>query len=363
MTWDEFGAALADTLARLPDGTLLTLHEVRQPIGGDYAQIWQDSDGLYLFAELAGNRDRAADRQLSRAQQDQLRAAGWWPLEDDPDESWRGETFWPATTAETRYLAERIVAGFRDVFRLGSPTELAYQASVDTGHRVEPLPLPELGLETIRIQYFARLGPADRPDRPKGLLRRIRSGSVTIDEALHRDGHWRPTDTLEWADIGEIDDELVPVRPVEADQVVRWWRKLAAQAAEDAKLPPGTPRMRMAAAVDQERDASGRAVPPTTRIHDRERPALVAYLRGAPMIAAAWGYDPDPFDPDRAGVVPLNFRTDGVWVWSESLAYFAERYGIPPEPDFLRHMAQRSYRLSDVDQETLDRAVAFLRHA
>ncbi|WP_460807737.1 hypothetical protein [Micromonospora zhanjiangensis] len=57
----------------------------------------------------------------------------------------------------------------------------------------------------------------------------------------------------------------------------------------------------------------------------------------------------------------MNMRTDGEWVWSESLAYFADRYGVPPEPDFLRHMAQRQYRLSEVDQERLDRAVALIR--
>ncbi|MFC4107210.1 hypothetical protein ACFOX0_14910 [Micromonospora zhanjiangensis] len=359
MTWDEFAAVLADVLSRLPTGTLLKLHEVRQPVGGDYAQIWQNPGRLYV--ELAGNIGRVPDRRLSGQQQERLRAAGWLPLDDDPDQFWRMELDWPATTAQYRGLAEHIVAGFRDVLRLGSPNYLAYQATVGTQGGSRPLPLPELGLEMIRIEYFARLGLTDVPERPKGLLRRSRIGSSNVDEALHTDGVWRPTDTLEWADIGEIDDELRPLDIEAAEQVVRWWRTLAARAAEEEKLPPGTPRMRLAAAVDGVRDATGTAVLPTARLHEAERPAVVAYLREAPLVAVAWGYDEDPFDPDRVQVVPLNMRTDGEWVWSESLAYFADRYGVPPEPDFLRHMAQRQYRLSEVDQERLDRAVALIR--
>ncbi|GAB3813914.1 TY-Chap domain-containing protein [Micromonospora zhanjiangensis] len=236
MTWDEFAAVLADVLSRLPTGTLLKLHEVRQPVGGDYAQIWQNPGRLYV--ELAGNIGRVPDRRLSGQQQERLRAAGWLPLDDDPDQFWRMELDWPATTAQYRGLAEHIVAGFRDVLRLGSPNYLAYQATVGTQGGSRPLPLPELGLEMIRIEYFARLGLTDVPERPKGLLRRSRIGSSNVDEALHTDGVWRPTDTLEWADIGEIDDELRPLDIEAAEQVVRWWRTLAARAAEEEKLPP-----------------------------------------------------------------------------------------------------------------------------
>jgi hypothetical protein len=360
MTWDGFAAALADVLGRLPADALIDLHEVRRPLEGYHAWIMQEPDRVSVT--LVGNKGLDPDRRLSAEQQDLLRTAGWSP--EDPDEPgmpWERWLYWPATTAEYRRLADSIAAVFRDTYRVGRPNDLAYQAVSNVHHRAEPLPLPELGLETIRIEYFARLGPTDVPERPKGLLRRSRIGPLNVDEALHTDGVWRPTDTLEWADIGEIDDELRPLTPLEAHQVTHWWRRLAAQAAEDEKLPPGTPRMRLAAAVDQERDASGTAVLPATRLHDRERAAVAAYLREAPLVAVAWGYDADPFDPDRTEVVPLNMHTDGEWVWSESLAYFADRYGVPPEPDFLRHMAQRRYRLSEVDQEQLDRAVALIQ--
>jgi hypothetical protein len=360
MTWGGFSAALAEVLGRLPANAQVEFHEVSRPLEGYYAQILQEPDRLSV--ELIGNNGLDPDRQVSVEQQNLLRDAGWSPVDDDdPGMPWELQLGWPATSAEYRQLTDSIVAVFRDIYRLGAPNDLAYQAVPDMHRPAEPLPLPELGLETIRIEYFARLGPTDVPDRPKGLLRRSRIGSMNVDEALHTDGVWRPTDTLEWADIGEIDDELRPVSPLEAHQATRWWRKLAARAAEDEKLPPGTPRMRLAEAVDRHRDASGTAVLPAARLHERERPAVAAYLREAPLVAVAWGYDADPFDPNRAEVVPLNFRTDGEWVWSESLAYFAERYGVPPEPDFLRHMAQRQYQLSEVDEEQLSRAVTLVR--
>ena len=88
---------------------------------------------------------------------------------------------------------------------------------------------------------------------------------------------------------------------------------------------------------------------------------MAAYLRGAPLVAVAYGFDPDPFDPRRPQVVPLNIRTDGDWVWSESLAYYADRYGIGPEPELMAHLARRQYQLPDVDEERIAKAAEALR--
>ncbi|GAA4504984.1 hypothetical protein GCM10023191_060110 [Actinoallomurus oryzae] len=118
---------------------------------------------------------------------------------------------------------------------------------------------------------------------------------------------------------------------------------------------------RLARAVDVPQDASGRAVPAGPGLETEERAALVRYLTEAPLVAVAWGYDPDPFDPDRPEVVPLNLHTDGTWVWSEGLAYFADRYGIAPEPDLLAAIRQRGYRPPEVDEATVHRAAAWVR--
>jgi hypothetical protein len=123
---------------------------------------------------------------------------------------------------------------------------------------------------------------------------------------------------------------------------------------------PATGGVRLARAVDAVRDADGRPVGPFERLDDAERPLVAGSLRGAPVVVAANGFDVDPFDPARPETVPLHFHTDGRWVWSESLAYFADRYGLAPEPALLRHVRERRYRWPTVGREVLDRAAALV---
>ncbi|MEO3927568.1 hypothetical protein ABGB07_27410 [Micromonosporaceae bacterium B7E4] len=116
------------------------------------------------------------------------------------------------------------------------------------------------------------------------------------------------------------------------------------------------------AAVRFDRDRAGRPVPPARRLEYAERAAVVAYLRESPVVVANWGYDPDPLDPEHTEVVPAHLHTDGRWVWPESLAYFAERYGVPPEPELLAHIEERRYEWpAEVDDEILDRIGRLLR--
>ena len=94
------------------------------------------------------------------------------------------------------------------------------------------------------------------------------------------------------------------------------------------------------------------------RLSGPERVLVAEFLAGAPMVIAAWGSGTDPRDGDA--VVPLHIHTDGLWVWSESLAYHARRYGTPPEPEFLAHIRSRRYRWPDVTDEVIDRAADLL---
>src|SRR3954452_7181011 len=66
-----------------------------------------------------------------------------------------------------------------------------------------------------------------------------------------------------------------------------------------------------------------------------ERDRLLAYLRGAPAAMATAARDVDRVDPAEGRVVPMGFRTDGVWLWSEELTYYLDRYGFAP-PEGLR---------------------------
>ncbi len=349
-TWDDLAAGLVDALGKLPEGAVLQLSEAALPEeGGYYAQLWQDPDRLH--AEISGNGVVRADRRLAPDAEARIAALGWDPPGTGNPVNWSTTLHWPAPADDYRRLADGLVAVLRDVFELGTPDDVAYRSWLaDTG---QEQPLPQLGLDQVDIAYYARLGEGDTVDQPKGLLRRIRIGWRITDQAFLRDGSWGPTETLDRAELGELDDDLVQIAHAQAARIAAGWRRLA-------EPPAGTgsdPQERPLRWTTVELDEAGR---PTATgrpwLDGFERASVAAYLRGAPMLIAVFGFDEDPWDPTRPEVVPLSIRTDGEWVWSESEGYFAERYGIPPEPEFLSHIKARDYRWPDVDEETLERA-------
>jgi hypothetical protein len=48
-------------------------------------------------------------------------------------------------------------------------------------------------------------------------------------------------------------------------------------------------------------------------------------------------------DNRRHAVVPMNFRTDGHWVWADAVAYYLRTYGLAPGADLLEHIRARQY--------------------
>ncbi|MCL9797444.1 hypothetical protein MXD58_024650, partial [Frankia sp. AgKG'84/4] len=47
----------------------------------------------------------------------------------------------------------------------------------------------------------------------------------------------------------------------------------------------------------------------------------------------------DVVDPARGEVVPMTFRTDGHWIWTDTCAYYLDQHGVLPDPDLVRHLA------------------------
>jgi hypothetical protein len=98
------------------------------------------------------------------------------------------------------------------------------------------------------------------------------------------------------------------------------------------------------------------------RIEDpAERELIAGFLRGGRAISRTSGRDTDRVVPDRGEVVPLSFRTDGHWVWSEALGYYLEIYGMAPEPEFVRHIAGCGYQAAEPDAAALRAAAAAVR--
>jgi hypothetical protein len=84
--------------------------------------------------------------------------------------------------------------------------------------------------------------------------------------------------------------------------------------------------------------------PARLRIYETERrDRMVRYLNSGRMVLRAAGRAPDPTTGDPEPRLPLSFRTDGVWVWSDAVAYYLADRGIAPELDFLCHLDEQAY--------------------
>jgi hypothetical protein len=93
---------------------------------------------------------------------------------------------------------------------------------------------------------------------------------------------------------------------------------------------------------------------------DRERIAsddeierLLGYLTGAPLSLYVPSRDLDRVQPARRRVVPMSFRTDGMWIWSEAVGYYLATYAYAPEPALRDHIASRDYQLPAVPRDLL----------
>ncbi|MQY23135.1 hypothetical protein [Nocardia macrotermitis] len=120
--------------------------------------------------------------------------------------------------------------------------------------------------------------------------------------------------------------------------------------------PASPPRL---ARVYEGRDLDGRPIIDRDPIDPTLTDALLTYLESAPIVLAARSFDVDEFAPaDRD--VPLNYRTDGTWIWAGSVPHYLRKHGLAPEPKLVRHIQARGFELGPVDETTKDRAVSVI---
>lgn len=92
------------------------------------------------------------------------------------------------------------------------------------------------------------------------------------------------------------------------------------------------------------------------RLEPDERRHVAGYLYGAEAVLLTTATMVDLMDPDRGDVVPLSFRTDGAFVWPESVAYYVDQHGLEPHPPLLAAIRAAQYRPPRVDGVDLFRA-------
>ncbi|MFD6353569.1 hypothetical protein [Nocardia tengchongensis] len=122
----------------------------------------------------------------------------------------------------------------------------------------------------------------------------------------------------------------------------------AAAVEATVKIEPAVTPPRMARVYDG-KDADGRPVADRPAVEGNMRMAVLAYLESAPIVLAARSFEQDEFVPgDRD--VPLNFRSDGVWVWAGAVPHYLHKHGLAPEPELVQHIANRGYRVGEIGE-------------
>ncbi|KFU75209.1 hypothetical protein SAMN04489729_7094 [Amycolatopsis lurida] len=94
-----------------------------------------------------------------------------------------------------------------------------------------------------------------------------------------------------------------------------------------------------------------------------ERTWILEYLDSGIELLVTTGTMGDIVDPAQGSVVPMNFRTDGVWVWTDTVTYYLETHHLAPDSELLEHIRAAGGLPSSLDTVTLGRAVAALSPA
>ena len=84
------------------------------------------------------------------------------------------------------------------------------------------------------------------------------------------------------------------------------------------------------------------------------------YLESGSPLLTTTERMPDVVDPQRGQVVPMSYRTDGSWVWTDTVSYYLRVYGLSPDPDLLAHLRAAGYAMPSVDAVDQHRAMASL---
>jgi hypothetical protein len=96
-------------------------------------------------------------------------------------------------------------------------------------------------------------------------------------------------------------------------------------------------------------------------LDDHERRDVLAYLDAASPVLTTTALMDDVVNERRRGVVPMNVRTDGHWVWTDAVSYYLRHYGLAPDPELLRHIRTRRYEAPTVDAVAVHRVLAALQ--
>ncbi len=125
--------------------------------------------------------------------------------------------------------------------------------------------------------------------------------------------------------------------------------------AQDEEPAPGNdePPFKVARVFDFAKPDTGPGFDPGHRVisDSSERDRMLRYLTSGTTVLHTTARSRDVLDPKAGQVVPASFRTDGEWIWTDTVAYYLEQHGIAPDEELAAHIDVR-WQAGDVDAET-----------
>jgi hypothetical protein len=131
--------------------------------------------------------------------------------------------------------------------------------------------------------------------------------------------------------------------------------------------PRSRPEFEIAAVYDFADPGTGPGFAPDHAVIDdpAERDRLLRYLQGGVPVLSTTARLDDVWDPAAGPVVPASFRTDGQWIWTDTVEYYLRRYGVAPDARLTARIdaeVARGVVRPDTDEATAIRAADFLLH-
>jgi hypothetical protein len=113
------------------------------------------------------------------------------------------------------------------------------------------------------------------------------------------------------------------------------------------------PPFKIARVFDFARPDTGPGFHPGHRVitDSAERNRILAYLTSGTPVLHTMSRTQDILTPGAGQVVPASFRTDGEWIWTDTVAYYLQQHGMAPDEELVAHIESR-WEAGDVDAET-----------
>jgi hypothetical protein len=91
-----------------------------------------------------------------------------------------------------------------------------------------------------------------------------------------------------------------------------------------------------------------------------EHQLVLDYLTNGLPLLITTALERDILAPDQEPAVPMTFRTDGRWIWTDAVPYYLLTHEMAPDADLLAHIRENEYRMPFVDGVAQERAMAVL---